>query len=47
MEQDKPLRAVLFGVLAGIPAAIYTQLMKCFQLTTVTAFKSISMMWVG
>ncbi len=46
MKYDKPLLAMLIGILGGIPVEIYTQLMKYFQLTTVSAAESISMMWM-
>jgi len=45
MKYDKSLYAMLIGVVQFIPIELYTQIMKHFNLTTVSAFDAMSMMW--
>jgi hypothetical protein len=46
MKNDKSLLAILIGFAAGPVIEIYTQIMKHFGLTTITALEAISLMWL-
>ncbi|MDO0826092.1 hypothetical protein [Desulfosporosinus nitroreducens] len=45
MKLDKPLLAIAVGYIALIPAEIFTQIMKYYKFTSVSAFEAMSMLW--
>lgn len=46
MKFDKPLLAVLFSIIGGIPASIFTQIMIWLHLTSITALEATSLMFL-
>lgn len=46
MKQDKPLIAMMFGIVGGLPTEMFTQVMKRLGLTTVSTLEVMSMMRV-
>lgn len=46
MKYDKPLLAMFLPSISLLPVEIFTQIMKYFNLTTVSAAEAISMMWM-
>lgn len=43
---DKPLTAMFLSILGALPAGIYTEIMKFFDLLTINAPKATSMMFI-
>jgi len=43
---NKPLTAVLLSIIGGLPAGIFSSIMKHFHLTNITSLESTSMMYI-
>lgn len=46
MKYNKPLKAVLLSIIAGIPGGVFSTAMKYLHLTDISALEAISMMYI-
>ncbi len=46
MKFDKPLMAIFLSILGTVPVDIYSEIMKAFNLTTISALQATSMMYI-
>lgn len=46
MKYDKPLLAIFYSIVATVPVGIYSEIMKFYHFTTISALEATSMMFI-